>query len=199
MKELYLMFFLILSPLISQDTTIDLNNIPVLFIGDSHTSNHSWGWQVILKNKTKLKLHNTSIIGKQLPWMVNVAKKTITPYFKYCFIYGGVNDLYGKRDPYLVFKDVQKIVNICKKNNVECVVITGVSPNCIEPLKDSRLFLKNYTKYQQLLIDSTTNAKVINITTVNKNDCFDWVCHMKYSGHKKISELIIKKMNFKSY
>jgi hypothetical protein len=199
MKELYLILILILSPLIVQNTPIDLNNVPVLFIGDSHTSNHSWGWQVILKNKTKLKLHNTSIVGKHLPYMVSVAKKTITPYFKYCFVYGGVNDLYGKRDPYLVFKDVQKIVNICKQNNVQCVIITGVSPNCIKPLKDGKLFFKNYSKYQQLLTDSIVGAKVISITTVNTNDCYDWVCHMNQSGHKKIANTVIEKMNFKIY
>jgi len=199
MKELYLILILILSPLIVQNTPIDLNNVPVLFIGDSHTSNHSWGWQVILKNKTKLKLHNTSIVGKHLPYMVNVANKTITPYFKYCFVYGGVNDLYGKRDPYLIFKDVQKIVNICKQNNVQCVIITGVSPNCIKPLKDGKLFFKNYSKYQQLLTDSIVGAKVISITTVNTNDCYDWVCHMNQSGHKKIANTVIEKMNFKIY
>jgi hypothetical protein len=199
MKEFVLIFFLILSPFIIKDSTVDLINVPVLFIGDSHTSNHSWGWQVILKNKTKLKLHNTSIVGKHLPYMLSVAKKTITPYFKYCFVYGGVNDLYGKRDPYLVFKDVQKIVNICKQNNVQCVIITGVSPNCIKPLKDGKLFFKNYSKYQQLLTDSIVGAKVISITTVNTNDCYDWVCHMNQSGHKKIANTVIEKMNFKIY
>ena len=200
MKELYLIFVLILSSLFIQNNIIDLNNVPVLFIGDSHTANHSWGWQILLRNKTKLELHNTAVVGKQLPWMVSIGKKTITPYFKYCFIYGGVNDIHSKRNPYLVYKDVQHIVNICNSKNVIPVVILGLNVNeCISVTKEKEYFSINYKKYQQLLNDSIVGAKIININTINKNDCFDWICHMKYSGHKKLSDLVIKQMNFKSY
>lgn len=200
MKELYLILILTLSPLFIQNNTIDLKNVPVLFIGDSHTSNHSWGWQILLKNKTKLELHNTSVVGKHVSTMLKTSKTIIKPYFKYCFIYGGVNDIYSKRNPYLVYKDIQIMVNICNLNNVKPIVIVGLNVNeCIKTTRNQEYFKINYIKYQHLLKDSISGAKIININSINRYDCFDWICHMKYSGHKKLSDIIIKEMNFKTY
>lgn len=200
MKEFFLIFTLILFPIIKQNNSISLNNVPILFIGDSHTANHSWGWQILLKNKTKLELHNTSVVGRHVSTMLKTSKKTISPYFKYCFIYGGVNDIYSKRNPHLVYKDVQSIVNICNLNNVKPVIIIGLNVNeCIKTTDKQEYFKKNYIKYQQLLKDSIVGAKIISINNINRNDCFDWICHMKYSGHKKLSDIVIKEMNFKSY
>ena len=100
----------------------------------------------------------------------------------------------------MVYKNVQHIVNICNSKNVIPVVILGLNVNeCISVTKEKEYFSINYKRYQQLLNDSIVGAKIININTINKNDCFDWICHMKYSGHKKLSDLVIKQMNFKSY
>jgi len=55
---------------IQQDTIHDVKDKTALFIGDSHTSNHSVGWQVILCDKTKLRMNNISAVGKTTGWML---------------------------------------------------------------------------------------------------------------------------------
>ena len=92
------------------DTVVSVRGKKALFIGDSHTANHDWGWQVIVCKKTGLILNNTAVIGKHLPWMVNVANMGVTKNFDYCFIYGGANDIHGNRNPYLVVKMFRRLL-----------------------------------------------------------------------------------------
>ena len=180
------------------DTVIDVNGKRVLFIGDSHTANHNWGWQVIVCQKTGMRMNNTAVIGKHLPWMVSVAKQTITPYYDYCFIYGGANDIHGNRNPYSVVKDVQKIVEVCRMNGVEAVVLTGFdAEECVKPIKGQEFYPRAYTRYQKILMDSIVDATVVDIRVVVRTDCGDWTCHMNPSGHKKVANAVIKQMNFK--
>lgn len=186
--------------LIHQDTILDVKGKHALFIGDSHTANHDWGWQLILCNKTGMKLTNTAVIGKHLPWMVSIGKENITSHYDYCFIYGGANDIHGKRNPYSVVKDIQKIVDMCKKNNVKAIVLTGFNAEeCVRPIKGQEFYPKAYSEYQRILIDSIKNAIVIDTRVVVRNDCGDWTCHMNPSGHKKIANQVIKQMKFKTY
>ena len=180
------------------DTVIDVNGKRVLFIGDSHTANHNWGWQVIVCQKTGMRMNNTAVIGKHLPWMVSVAKQTITPYYDYCFIYGGANDIHGNRNPYSVVKDVQKIVEVCRMNGVEAVFLTGFdAEECVKPIKGQEFYPRAYTRYQKILMDSIVDATVVDTRVVVRTDCGDWTCHMNPSGHKKVANAVIKQMNFK--
>ena len=48
-------------------------------------------------------------------------------------------------------------------------------------------------------MDSIKNAIVIDTRVVSRSDCGDWTCHMKPSGHKKIANVVIGKMTFKTY
>jgi hypothetical protein len=77
------------------DTIVDVNGKNALFIGDSHTANHNWGWQVIVCKKTGLRMNNTAVIGKHLPWMVNVAKTSVTSNFDYCFVAIGFLNIFN--------------------------------------------------------------------------------------------------------
>jgi hypothetical protein len=190
----------ILTPVAKQglDTIVDVNGKNALFIGDSHTANHDWGWQVIVCKKTGLRMNNTAVIGKHLPWMVNIAKTSITSNFDYCFIYGGANDIHGNRNPYQVVKDVQKIVDICNSKGVKPVVLTGFNAEeCVRPIKGQEFYPKAYTRYQRILMDSVKNATVIDTRVVVRTDCGDWTCHMHPSGHKKVAERVIKSMKLK--
>ena len=181
------------------DTVVSVRGKKALFIGDSHTANHDWGWQVIVCKKTGLILNNTAVIGKHLPWMVNVANMGVTKNFDYCFIYGGANDIHGNRNPYLVVKDVQKIVNICNSKGVTPIVLTGFNAEeCVRPIKGQEFYPKAYSRYQRILMDSIKNATVIDTRVVVRTDCGDWTCHMQPSGHKKVAETVIKKMKFKT-
>lgn len=180
------------------DTVIDVNGKRALFIGDSHTANHNWGWQVIVCQKTGMRMKNTAVIGKHLPWMVSVARQTISPYYDYCFIYGGANDIHGNRNPYSVVEDVQKIVEMCNMNGVEAIVLTGFNAEeCVKPLKGQEFYPRAYTRYQKILMDSIKDATVIDTRVVVRTDCGDWTCHMNPSGHKKVANAVIKQMNFK--
>jgi uncharacterized Zn-binding protein involved in type VI secretion len=183
---------------LNADTVVDVNGKRVLFIGDSHTANHNWGWQLIVSQKTGMVMKNTAVVGKHLPWMVSVARQTITPYYHYCFIYGGANDIHGNRNPYSVVKDVQKIVDICAMNGVEAIVLTGFNAEeCVRPLKGQEFYPKAYTRYQKILMDSIVDATVVDTRVVVRTDCGDWTCHMNPSGHKKVANAVIKQMKFK--
>lgn len=183
---------------VNVDTVIDVNGKRALFIGDSHTANHNFGWQVIVCQKTGMKINNTAVIGKHLPWMVSVAKQTISPYYDYCFIYGGANDIHGNRNPYSVVKDVQKIVEMCNMNGVEAIVLTGFNAEeCVKPIKGQEFYPKAYTRYQKILMDSIKDATVVDTRVVVRTDCGDWTCHMNPSGHKKVANAVITQMKFK--
>lgn len=180
------------------DTIISVKNKRALFIGDSHTSNHNWGWQVLLCKETGFKFINTAQIGKQTSWMLNVAQENITPNFDYCFIYGGANDIHGNKNPYQVVGNIQKIVDICISKGVKPIVLTGYdAEKCIRPIKGQEFYPKAYTKYQHILMDSIRGAQVIDTRVVVRTDCGDWTCHMNYSGHRKVADAVIKQMKLK--
>jgi hypothetical protein len=184
----------------SFDTVVDVTDKRALFIGDSHTSNHSWGWQVLLCKETGLLMNNTAIIGKHTPWMLNVAKNSIHSGIDYCFIYGGANDIHGNVNPYKVVGNIQKIVDICNAKKVKAVVLTGFdAEKCVKPIRGQEFYPKAYTKYQRILMDSIRGAKVIDTRVVVRTDCGDWTCHMKPSGHRKVADAVIKQMKFKNY
>ena len=188
----------IVSTVVVPDTVIDVNGKRALFIGDSHTANHNFGWQVILCEKTGMKINNTAVIGKHLPWMVSIAKQTISPYYDYCFIYGGANDIHGNRNPYSVVKDIQKIVDMCTMNGVNAIVLTGFNAEeCVKPINGQEFYPKAYTRYQKILMDSIVDATVVDTRVVVRTDCGDWTCHMQPTGHKKVANEVIKQMNFK--
>ena len=133
--------------LIKQDTVVDVKDKYSLFIGDSHTTNTSFGWQKILSTKTKMRMFNVSVLGKTTGWMLEQCKQNINRNFDYCFIYGGANDMYTKSIKVeTAVKNVQMMVNLCNRNGVHPVVITGFNPlECVKtpenpnyPLRDRK-------------------------------------------------------------
>lgn len=182
------------------DTVVDVKNKSAFFIGDSHTANHSYGWQKIVCESTGMNMKNYAVIGKHLPWMVQVTNKNLTKEYDFCFIYGGANDIHGNRNPYDVVNDVQKIVDVCNSRGVKPIVLTGFdAEKCVKPIKGQEFYPKAYSRYQKILMDSLKNVTVIDTRVVVRTDCGDWTCHMKPSGHKKVAERVIKNMNLKTF
>jgi hypothetical protein len=110
---------------IKQDTIVDVNGKTSLFIGDSHTANHNWGWQILLCDKTGMKMNNTAVGGKITSWMVGIAKESVHSGIDYCFIWGGANDMYGSVKAIKAVKNIQQIVDICNSKGVKPIVLTG--------------------------------------------------------------------------
>ena len=182
------------------DTIVDVKGKNAFFIGDSHTANFDWGWQKIVCDKTKMRFQNFAVVGKHTPWMIQITQQYLTTNYDYCFIYGGANDIHGNRNPFVVVKDIQKIVDLCNQKGVYPVVLTGFdAKECVRPIKGQEFYPEAYTKYQKILMDSIKNAIVIDTRVVSRSDCGDWTCHMNPSGHKKVAEVVIKKMKFKTY
>jgi lysophospholipase L1-like esterase len=182
-----------------QDTIVDVKGKYVLFIGDSHTSNHG-GWQTILSNQTKMRMNNISVGGKTTGWMLERAKESIHEGLDYCFIYGGANDMYNSKITIeSAVRNIQKIVNICNSKGVKPVVITGFDPLiCINTPENPNYRVK-YSNFQYRLLNTIKGATVIMTHVVDRKDCWDGLCHMSPSGHKKIANHIIDRMNFKTY
>ena len=187
---------IIVVPRIKLDTTINVVGKTALFIGDSHTSNHNNGWQKIVCNKTGMKMKNVSVSGKTTYWMLEMGVYTIKQNINYCFIYGGANDMYTSSiTPEEAVNNIQGIIRICVGNGVRPVVLTGFDPrNTNTPNKN---YIPKYIKFQQLLLTTIKDATVIDTRVVLKSDCWDGLCHMAPSGHKKIAEKVISDMKLK--
>ena len=183
---------------IEQDTIVDVNGKTAVFIGDSHTANHTSGWQTIVCKKTKMKMNNLSVSGKTTYWMLEMALYSIRPNTDYCFIYGGANDMYSSSiTPEEAVNNIKGIVKICKGNGVHAVILTGFNPtNTSTPNKN---YIPKYIKFQKLLLNGIEGATVIDTRVVPKTDCWDGLCHMAPSGHRKMAECVIKEMKFKTY
>ena len=182
-------------PRLGFDTAISVNGKTALFIGDSHTSNHNNGWQTIVCNKTGMKMKNVSVSGKTTYWMLEMGVYTIKPNINYCFIYGGANDMYTSSiTPEEAVNNIQGIIGMCIGHGVRPVVLTGFDPrNTNTPNKN---YIPKYIKFQNLLLTTIKDATVIDTRVVFKSDCWDGLCHMAPSGHKKIAEKVISDMKF---
>jgi lysophospholipase L1-like esterase len=178
-----------------QDTIVDVKGKYVLFIGDSHTSNHG-GWQTILSNKTKMRMNNISVGGKTTGWMLERAKESIHENLDYCFIYGGANDMFTKSiTPKRAVSNIQQIVDLCHTYNIHCVVLTG-----FDPIKCTRTsnpaYGPRYAQFQKILMDSISGARVVDTRVIDRTGCWDELCHMNPEGHKKIGMKVIHDMKF---
>ena len=182
-----------------QDTVVDVKGKYVLFIGDSHTSNPG-GWQYMLTNETKMRMNNVSVGGKTTSWMLDIAKESIHEGLDYCFIYGGANDMYSSKITIeSAVKNIQRIVNICNSKGVKPIVITGFDPlTCINTPENPNYRIK-YSNFQYSLLNTIEGATVIMTHVVDRKDCWDGLCHMSPSGHCKIVNHIIDRMNLKTY
>lgn len=187
-------------PSLVQDTMIDVKNKNVIFIGDSHTSNTTNGWQLVLSNRTKMRMNNISVGGKTTQWMLQRAKETLHIGLDYCFIYGGANDMFSSSiRTEFALNNIQQIVNICVSKGIHPVVITGFDPMICINTPNNPTYPSRYSNFQNLLVTRIKNAKVIKTHVVLKSDCWDGLCHMAPSGHRKMAECVIKEMKFKTY
>jgi lysophospholipase L1-like esterase len=183
---------------IQQDTIHDVKDKTALFIGDSHTSNHSAGWQVVLCKKTKLRMNNVSVVGKTTGWMLEQARLNLSSNYDYCFIYGGANDMYTQSITVKqAVNNIKQIVKLCKIHDVKPVILTG-----FDPIKCTRTSNVNYgpkyAKFQQTLLDSF-GTMVVDTRVIEREQCWDNLCHMNPEGHRKTANQIIKVCKFKVY
>ena len=177
------------------DTPI-INNVKgktALFIGDSHTANQAQGWQVQLSKLVGFKMTNVSVGGKMTYWMVQQAKIHLVKKYDYCFIYGGANDMYSVGiKPQTAVDNIKYIARICKEKGIICVVLTGFdAKTCTR--SNNLEYPTRYTEFQKLLMSQDMEgAVVVDTRVVARTDCWDYLCHMAPSGHKKIAEKIVK-------
>jgi hypothetical protein len=170
-----------------------------LFIGDSHTSAYGWGWQDMICQKTGMKLTNTASVGKQTSWMMTRLKKYADSSYTYCFIYGGGNDVAAGVPPRQIYQNISKMVSYAEEIGMQPVVITGSDPSVvIKPVSGHwKRYIQNKSVLQQLMVDSLQGAVVIDVRDIiEKKDCADFLCHMRMSGHQKISDRVIQRMGF---
>ena len=163
-----------------------------LFIGDSHSANQKFGWQTQLSQAVGFKMDNPSVSGKTTYWMLNIGVYKITDNVDYCFVYGGANDMYGNISPQAAVENIKGIARICRGHGTKCIVLTGFDPvGCTRTKNPS--YANKYAIFQQLLLTQELDgATVVDTRVVSREDCWDELCHMRYSGHKKIAEKIIK-------
>jgi lysophospholipase L1-like esterase len=181
-----------------KDTVNDVKDKTALFIGDSHTSNHSAGWQVVLCKKTKLRMNNISVVGKTTGWMLERARLNLSSNYDYCFIYGGANDMYTQSITVKqAVNNIKQIVKLCKIHDVKPVILTG-----FDPIKCTRTSNVNYgpkyAKFQQTLLDSF-GSMVVDTRVIEREQCWDNLCHMNPEGHRKVAEKVILTCKFKKY
>jgi len=177
----------------------DVKGKKALFIGDSHTANHGYGWQVQLSQATGLIQNNIAVGGKTTSWMLTQAHLNVNPNYDYCFIYGGANDMYNSHiSAANAFNNIQAIVNICNSKGVKPIVLTGFDYS-VCTRTENKSYAGKGAELQRMLLGQIRNAKVVDTRVVYRADCGDALCHMNYSGHRKMCEAVISACRFKKY
>jgi lysophospholipase L1-like esterase len=126
-------------------------------------------------------------------WMLQQAKIHLVKKYDYCFIYGGANDMYSVGiKPQTAVDNIKYIARICKEKGIICVVLTGFdAKTCTR--SNNLEYPTRYTEFQKLLMSQDMEgAVVVDTRVVARTDCWDYLCHMAPSGHKKIAEKIVK-------
>lgn len=181
----------------NQTIVNDIRGKKALFIGDSHTANHGYGWQVQLCQATGLIQNNISVGGKTTGWMLTQAQLNVNPNYDYCFIYGGANDMYNSHiSAANAFNNIQSIVNICNSKGVKPIVLTGFDYS-VCTRTENKSYAGKGAELQRMLLGQLRNAQVVDTRVVYRSDCGDALCHMNYSGHKKMCEAVISACKFK--
>jgi lysophospholipase L1-like esterase len=178
-------------------TVINVKNKTALFIGDSHTANHNNGWQRVLSNRVGFNMINASVGGKTTYWMIEQAVCRLTNKIDYCFIYGGANDMYSSNiTTREAIENIKGIARICNKLGVKCVILTGF--DAIKCIRTSNVkYPYKYAELQRILLtEDIEGAKVVDTRVVTRTDCWDGLCHMNPSGHKKVAEKVMKDLHF---
>lgn len=182
---------------ITQVIVNDIKGKKALFIGDSHTANHGYGWQVQLCSATGLISNNISVGGKTTSWMLTQAQLNVNPNYDYCFIYGGANDMYNSHiSAATAFNNIQYIVNLCNYKGVKPIVLTGFDYSVCTRTAN-RSYPGKGAELQRMLLGQLRNAQVVDTRVVYRSDCGDELCHMNYSGHKKTCDAVILACKFK--
>jgi hypothetical protein len=182
---------------ISFDTINDIKGKKALFIGDSHTANHGYGWQVQLCSATGLIPNNISVGGKTTSWMLTQANLHVNSNYDYCFIYGGANDMYNSHiSAANAFNNIQYIVNLCVYKGVKPIVLTGFDYS-VCTRTENKSYAGKGAELQRMLLNQLRNAQVVDTRVVYRSDCGDALCHMNYSGHRKMCEAVISACKFK--
>lgn len=180
------------------DTPFSVNGQTALFIGDSHTANHTHGWQKVLSDKVGFKMINVSVVGKTTYWMLEQAHLKLNNKIDYCFVYGGANDMYTSSiSEEEAINNIKGIARMCNRLGVKCVILTGFNPvTCTRT--PNKQYAYRYATFQRLLMEEHMEyAQVIDTRVVARTDCWDGLCHMNPKGHKKIADKVIKTLNFK--
>jgi hypothetical protein len=181
------------------DTVNDIRGKRALFIGDSHTANHGYGWQVQLCQATGLIQNNISVGGKTTSWMLQQAQMCVTSNYDYCFIYGGANDMYNSHiSAGMAFNNIQYMVNICKYKGVKPIVLTGFDYS-VCTRTENKAYPGKGAELQRMLLGQLQNATVVDTRVVYRSDCGDALCHMNYSGHQKMAQAVIRACKFRKY
>jgi hypothetical protein len=184
---------------INIDTVNDIRGKRALFIGDSHTANHNYGWQIQVCQATGLVQNNIAVGGKTTSWMLQQANMYLTPNYDYCFIYGGANDMYNSHiSAVSAFNNIQAIVNMCNYKGVKAVVLTGFDYS-VCTRTDNRMYPVKGAELQRMLLSQLRGAQVVDTRVVYRGDCGDALCHMSYSGHQKTAKAVISACRFKRF
>ena len=143
-------------------------------------------------------MNNVSVVGKTTGWMLERARLNLSSNYDYCFIYGGANDMYTQSITVKqAVNNIKQIVKLCKIHDVKPVILTG-----FDPIKCTRTSNVNYgpkyAKFQQTLLDSF-GTMVVDTRVIEREQCWDNLCHMNPEGHRKVAEKVILTCKFKKY
>lgn len=195
-------------PIESRDTVVadtqpsktNMEGKQALFIGDSHTANHSYGWQKVLCDNTRMKMKNVSVGGKTTYWMLNQSVYGMNKSIDILFIYGGANDMASTSiAPDECIDNIQRMVNLGRSYGIPVVVMTGFDPKVIT--LNNPGYKSRYATLQKLMLSHLKGCTVIDCrSTIVLKDCGgDPLCHMARSGHKKMAEKVIQDLRFQTF
>lgn len=174
---------------------IFIQNEKVLFVGDSLTAYQN-GWQAQLSKEKNYQSTNIAVSGKRTDWMIDVLCDNLkTQHYDKIFIYCGINDLVTNYKAEIPLNNIRTMILICKKHNIEPIIVTGYNPLIIRVGKNKNFETTvkyEYKRLQDSLL-TITNVKIIEPAPLIKTDTNDGI-HLNSAGQKKFSEWIINHM-----
>ena len=122
MSKLVIIAFLLLG--LKQDTYRR-----ILYIGDSLTC-YKNGWQADVAKGLGMKFDNISKGGKRTKWMLETLESYLekNEFHSTLIIYGGINDSFAMTKESETLNNIQTMVDLGNRYEMEVIVIVGYNP-----------------------------------------------------------------------
>jgi lysophospholipase L1-like esterase len=172
----------------------------ILFVGDSLTC-YQGGWQSTVAKGLDMKFDNISKGGKRTKWMLSTLQSYLerNEFHSTLIIYGGINDSFAMTSETETINNIQSMVNLGQRYEMEVIVIVGYNPEKVNvrTTYDEATTTRcrnRYIKLQKKIQERIVGCRIVSMdNTVDRSDSDDGI-HLRASGHKKFAKHVLNQL-----